>query len=234
MNKPRGTQTFWQQTDGRPKPPSLLEDAAAKVCIVGAGIAGLTTAYLLNRAGQSVIVLDDGPVAGGETGRTTAHLSNALDCRYSSVERLHGEKGAQLAAESHSQAIDTIENIVAREGIDCDFERLNGYLFVPPGESTEILRKELEATRRAGLLNVSLLARAPLDGFNTGPCLCFPNQAQFHPLKYMTALALSSNARAASLPELMLPRSKVVPLRRSRLTGHRCAPSMLWLPRTPR
>ena len=86
MNELQGTQTLWQQTNDRAKPPSLLEDAGAKVCIVGAGIAGLTAAYLLNRAGQSVIVLDDGPVAGGETGRTTAHLSNALDCRYCSIE----------------------------------------------------------------------------------------------------------------------------------------------------
>ena len=189
MSEYRGTKSFWQQTDDRPKPPGLLEDAMAKVCIVGAGIAGLTTAYLLNRAGQSVIVLDDGPIAGGETCRTTAHLSNAIDRRYSSIEWLHGEKGAQLAAESHSQAIDAIENIVATEGIDCDFERLNGYLFAAPGESTEILHRELKAARRAGLLEVSLLARAPLDWFDTGPCLCFPNQAQFHPLKYMTALA---------------------------------------------
>ena len=136
MSEYRGTKSFWQQTDDRPKPPSLLEDAMAKVCIVGAGIAGLTTAYLLNRAGQSVIVLDDGPIAGGETCRTTAHLSNAIDRRYSSIEWLHGEKGAQLAAESHSQAIDAIENIVATEGIDCDFERLNGYLFAAPGKGS--------------------------------------------------------------------------------------------------
>ena len=189
MSESRGTQTFWQQTDGRAHPPGLLEDATAKICIVGAGIAGLTTAYLLSRAGHSVIVLDDGPIAGGETGRTTAHLSNAIDRRYSSIEQLHGEKGARLAAESHSHAIDAIENIVATERIDCDFERLNGYLFVPSGESTEILNRELEAAHRAGLVEVSLLARAPLDWFNTGPCLCFPSQAQFHPLKYMTALA---------------------------------------------
>jgi glycine/D-amino acid oxidase-like deaminating enzyme/nitrite reductase/ring-hydroxylating ferredoxin subunit len=189
MSESRGTKSFWQQTDDRPRPPSLLEDTTAKVCIVGAGIAGLTTAYLLNQAGHSVIVLDDGPIAGGETGRTTAHLSNAIDRRYSSIEWLHGEKGARLAAESHSKAIDAIERIVAAEGIDCDFERLNGYLFATPGESTQVLQGELEAARRAGLLEVSLLPRAPLDWFNTGPCLCFPNQAQFHPLKYLTALA---------------------------------------------
>ena len=169
MSESRGTKSFWQQTDDRPKPPSLLEDAMAKVCIVGAGIAGLTTAYFLNRAGHSVIVLDDGPIAGGETGRTTAHLSNAIDRRYSSIEWLHGRKGAQLAAESHTQAIDAIENIVTTEGIDCDFERLNGYLFAPPGESTQILQRELDAAHRAGLADVSLLPKAPLDWFNTGP-----------------------------------------------------------------
>ena len=195
MSEPSGTRSYWQQADERPKPPRLLEDATTQVCIVGAGIAGLTTAYLLNRAGHSVIVLDDGPIAGGETGRTTAHLSNAIDRRYSSIERLHGERGARLAAESHSQAIDAIENIVATEGIDCDFERLNGYLFAPPGESTEILHRELKAARRAGLLEVFLLPRAPLDWFNTGPCLCFPNQAQFHPVKYVTALAAAIEQR---------------------------------------
>ena len=199
MNESRGTQSFWQHTDNRPKPPSLLEDATAEVCIVGAGIAGLTTAYLLNRAGHSVIVLDDGPIAGGETGRTTAHLSNAIDRRYSSIEWQHGEKGAQLAAESHSKAIDEIEKIIATEGIDCDFERLNGYLFVPPDESTETLQRELKAARRAGLIEVSLLARAPLDWFDTGPCLCFPSQAQFHPLKYMTALAAAIEQRGGRI-----------------------------------
>ena len=189
MNESRSTQSFWQQTSDRPKPPSLLEDATTQVCIVGAGIAGLTTAYLLNQAGHSVIVLDDGPIAGGETGRTTAHLSNAIDRRYSSIEGLHGEQGARLAAESHTQAIETIEKIVATEGIDCEFERLNGYLFAPPGEPIEVLHRELKAARRAGLLEVSLLPKAPLDWFNTGPCICFPNQAQFHPVKYVTALA---------------------------------------------
>jgi NADPH-dependent 2,4-dienoyl-CoA reductase/sulfur reductase-like enzyme len=77
VRESRGTQCFWHQPDNRA--PSLLEDARAEVCIVGGGIAGMTTAYLLNRAGHSVIVLDDGPIAGSETGRTTAHLSNAID-----------------------------------------------------------------------------------------------------------------------------------------------------------
>src|SRR3954452_21333719 len=92
-------------------PPPLDQDQHADVCIIGAGIAGITTAYLLARVGKRVIVLEDGAVGGGETGRTTAHLSNALDDRYHVLERVHGAEGARLAAASHSAAIDLIETI---------------------------------------------------------------------------------------------------------------------------
>jgi glycine/D-amino acid oxidase-like deaminating enzyme len=95
------------------------------------GSPGLTTAYLLGREGEGVVVLDDGPIGGGETGRTTAHLASALDDRFTELERLHGEIGAKLAAESHAAAIDRIEAIVRDEHIDCDFERLDGFLFNP-------------------------------------------------------------------------------------------------------
>src|SRR2546423_9922407 len=128
---------------------ALAEDARADVCVVGAGIAGMTPAYLLAREGKSVAVVDDGPVGGGMTGRTTAHLVNALDDRYFELERLHGGRGARLAAESHTAAIDRVEAVVAEEKIDCDFERLDGYLFVPPGDAEKILDHELEAAHRA-------------------------------------------------------------------------------------
>ncbi len=93
----------------------LATNEQADVCVVGAGMAGLTTAYLLGRAGKSVVVLDDGPIVSGETERTTARLVTALDDRYVELERLHGEKGARLAAESHAAAIDQIERIVQEE-----------------------------------------------------------------------------------------------------------------------
>jgi glycine/D-amino acid oxidase-like deaminating enzyme/nitrite reductase/ring-hydroxylating ferredoxin subunit len=169
--------------------PVLADDTDADVCVVGAGIAGMTTAYLLAREGKSVVVLDDGPIGGGMTGQTTAHLSNALDDRYIEIERLHGEKGARLAAGSHTAAIDRIEAIVKEEKIDCDFERLDGYLFVPPGDAQKILDDELEAAHRAGLTDVEKVERSPLDSFDTGPALRFPRQGQFHHLKYLTGLA---------------------------------------------
>src|SRR5918992_4011911 len=110
--------SVWMATGDVPAREPLAEDTSADVCIVGAGIAGMTTAYLLAREGKNVVVLDDGPIAGGETCRTTAHLVSALDDRFFELERLHGEDGARLAAESHSAAIDRIEAIVHAEHID--------------------------------------------------------------------------------------------------------------------
>src|SRR5215471_13968214 len=166
----------------------LQADSSADVCVVGAGIAGLSTAYMLAREGKSVIVLDDGCIGGGETGRTTAHLSNALDDRYCELERLHGRERARLAADSHTTAIDTIEAIVQTEYIPCGFERLDGFLFVPPNANREQLEEEKEAAERAGLA-VEWSPCAPIEGFDTGPCLRFPRQGQFHPLKYLQGLA---------------------------------------------
>ena len=183
------TDSLWMATALPRALPPLAEDLRTDVAVIGAGIAGITTAYLLALEGRRVVVLEDGAVGGGETGRTTAHLSDALDDRYHVLERLHGEEGARLAAASHAAAIDRIESIVAAEGIACDFQRLDGYLFVPPGESLEILDAEFEAARRAGLRDLRMVPRAPVTSFNSGPCLLFPRQAQFHPLAYLGALA---------------------------------------------
>ncbi len=183
------TDSIWMATAPPATLPSLTEDLHTDVCVIGAGIAGITTAYLLAMEGRQVVVLDAGPVGGGETGRTTAHLSNALDDRYHVLERLHGQEGARLAAASHGAAIDRIESIVSAERIACDFQRLDGYLFVPPGEPLDKLDAEFEAARRAGLRDVRMVPRAPVTSFNSGPCLLFPRQAQFHPLSYLNALA---------------------------------------------
>ena len=183
------TTSLWMATADTPTYSPLDADATADVCVIGAGIAGITTAYLLTRAGKRVIVLDDGPVGGGETGRTTAHLTNAMDDRFYALERLHGERGARIAGASHGAAIDRIEAIVREEGIDCDFVRLDGYLFLAKEHGEDELRRELEAAHRAGLTEVERLDRIPKLTFDSGPVLRFPRQAQFHPLKYLAALA---------------------------------------------
>ena len=181
------TQSVWAATSKRPRATKLSADVEADVCIVGAGIAGLTTGYLLTKAGKSVVILDDGLLAGGMTEVTSAHLSDAIDDRFIEIEKWHGERGAFLAAESHSAAISRIESIVEELEIDCDFARVDGYLILAPGENPEMLDRELAAAKRAGLM-ARMVTHAPLD-YDTGPAICFPNQARFHPLKYLIGMA---------------------------------------------
>jgi glycine/D-amino acid oxidase-like deaminating enzyme/nitrite reductase/ring-hydroxylating ferredoxin subunit len=167
---------------------ALGADARADVCVVGAGMAGIMTAYLLTRAGRRVIVLDDGPIGGGETGRTTAHLSDALDDRYTGLERLHGADGARLAAHSHRLAIDLLARITEEEEIDCGFGWVDGYLFPRDGGDEGGLREELEAAQRAGV-PVEWSDAPPYAPFRSRSCLRFARQARFHPLQFLAALA---------------------------------------------
>lgn len=182
------TTSVWMDTAEVADLPAVKQDLRTGVCIVGAGIAGMTTAYLLARAGRAVVVIDDGPIGGGETGRTTAHLTAALDDRYYQIRKLHGQDGARLAAESHTAAITRIESIAALEDIDCDFERVDGYLFLGGDSTRGDLERELGAARDAGLVDVEMLDRVPFDFWDTGPALRFPRQAQFHPIKYLNGL----------------------------------------------
>ena len=183
--------TSWFANISKPlKFEKLDKNIIVDVVIVGGGIAGLSTAYILSKAGKRVALLDDGYIGSGETGHTTAHITHALDDRYFNLEKVFGIDGALLAAESHTNAIDFIEKVVSEEKILCDFERLDGYLFLGPKDDKTILEKELEATNRAGL-KTDIVTKPPLTSYDLGPSLRFPNQAQFHPLKYLAGLATS-------------------------------------------
>src|SRR5437763_15286827 len=141
------------------------------------------------RENRHVILVDDGPVGGGMTSRTTAHLVNAIDDRYIDIEKFLGEECARLTAESHTAAIHCAEEIAREHNIDCDFERVDGYLFLPPGGSVKELMEELEAIHRAGLRDVARVDSVPNTKINSDAVLRFPRQAEFHPLKYLNALA---------------------------------------------
>jgi glycine/D-amino acid oxidase-like deaminating enzyme/nitrite reductase/ring-hydroxylating ferredoxin subunit len=180
--------SLWVNTANPARSEPLQENARADVCVVGAGIAGMTTAYLLAREGRSVIVLDDGCVGCGQTGVTTAHLAYEIDSLYKEIVRLHGREGARLAYHSHRAAIDRIEAIVQLEEIDCDFKRVSGYLFPAEGHGSKEIDQELDAARIAGAV-VQRLDAAPVRGFYSGACLHFPRQAQIHPLKYLNGVA---------------------------------------------
>ena len=182
-------QSIWTATAEMPACGPLEKNLHADVCIVGGGIAGLSVAYHLVREGRRVVVLDDGPLGGGMTAMTSGHLTSMLDDRYFELEKVHGTEAIRLAADSHGAAIERIHEIVRAEAIDCDFARLDGYLFLAEGDRKETLERELDAAHRAGLTDVQLVAGGPYETWNTGPCLRFPRQGQFHPLKYLAGLA---------------------------------------------
>jgi glycine/D-amino acid oxidase-like deaminating enzyme/nitrite reductase/ring-hydroxylating ferredoxin subunit len=161
-----------------------------EVCVIGAGIAGLTTAYLLRQAGHDVEVIDAYSPGAGETGRTTAHLTAVLDDRFVQLERFFGADGARAAAASHAAAIDLIERIVRDESIECDFERLDGYLVSTRPEQDGTLREEAAAASRAGFDDLQAIDSLQLPRVSlSGPAIRFPRQATFHAGRYLRGLA---------------------------------------------
>lgn len=184
------TTPIWKSIGPAPRhspPPAGLH---TQVCVVGAGITGLSCAYELARQGKQVVVLDEGPVGAGQTERTSAHLASAIDDRFIEVERHHGIDGARAAYEANAAGIDLIERIVKAESIDCDFARLDAYLFPAATDSPDFLDRELQAAHRAGMTGVVKVDNTALAGCSLkGPALCFPAQARFQPLKYLYGLA---------------------------------------------
>ena len=150
-------------TAGTPLQPRLQDNVRTEVCIIGAGIAGLTTAYLLSREGRSVVVLDDGAIGGGMTGRTTAHLTNAFDDRYTDVEKLHGEEGARFTAESHTAAIDKVEMVCRRlRSIATRTARFTG---VQPSARTSGASSRGTPVKRLGIVRVMVRNTVPKAAF---------------------------------------------------------------------
>jgi glycine/D-amino acid oxidase-like deaminating enzyme/nitrite reductase/ring-hydroxylating ferredoxin subunit len=178
--------SYWIDSGEQVLQNPLNENLETDVVIVGGGIAGLSVAYVLARSGKQVVVVEDGYIGSGETGRTTAHFVTAVDDRYYYFEKIFGEEKTKLIAETHIAAIELVEEIIKRENIDCGFEKVNGYLFLHPTDESESLDKELNAALKAGV-KVKVHERAP-GLLRPERSLCFFDQAQFHPLHYLHGL----------------------------------------------
>ena len=173
-------------------------DRSCDVVVIGAGIAGLSTAYELSRFGRAVIVIDRGAIGRGMTARTTAHLATELDDFYSELIRTRGEEEARLYYDSQVAAVNRIEAICRDEGIDADFARIDGFLFPALLEDRAALEEEYRACRKISV-NVEWADRAPVPGIDTGKALRFPDQARFHPTKYLAGLARAILARGGRI-----------------------------------
>lgn len=167
--------------------PSLTGGARVDVCIVGAGLAGLVAAYLIARDKRSVMVVDEGALGGSAGGAEVAHLGHMIEQPFEELERTLGAAGARIAAQGCTAAIDTLQAIVRRERIACEFERLDGYAFAPAGMAGGVLEREAQAARRAGLREAE--ATAVDCGAARQACVRYPGHAHFHPHKLLAGLA---------------------------------------------
>lgn len=171
----------------------LLHDLSTEVCIVGAGIAGLSTAYHLLRSGVSnVTVVDAHSLGEGETPRSSGHLTYALDEHGVKLAHIHGKRAIRNVLRSHAEAIETIETLIKTHSIECDFKRVDGYLFESEHFGHEDLERERQLFFEAGLDGVRLMNSGPIKGmrgFEGLSCLYFPRQAQLNPALYLVGLA---------------------------------------------
>jgi glycine/D-amino acid oxidase-like deaminating enzyme/nitrite reductase/ring-hydroxylating ferredoxin subunit len=188
------SKSLWMDVDVAPEARPLEGDGRCDVVVIGSGIAGISTAYELAIRGQHVIIIDRGRIAGGITARTTAHLAPLCDDLTSEMIKLRGEEVSRAFYQSHAAAIDRIEAIQKKEKIDCDFRRLDGYLFQALNTDSKIIEDELDAVRKVGA-PVHRLVGVPLAHCDQQHVLRYPQQATFHPLKYLQGLSAVITAK---------------------------------------
>lgn len=177
--------SLWEETVQIPKRQTAEGLYEREVVVIGAGITGILTAWQLQRAGKQVAILEAGRIAGGQTGRTTAKITSQHGLLYSRLAGNMGYTYARLYAEANQQAIEEYERIISEKGIDCDFQRMPSYLY--SAENEELLQKEAETAAALGIL-AEFVKTAELP-FRIAGAVRFANQAQFHPLKFILALA---------------------------------------------
>jgi len=179
--------SFWLLTTPDTDYPGLEGEVEADVCVIGGGIVGLTAAALLKREGKTVAVVESKRIVRGATGYTTAKVTSGHGAIYGDLEDNFGASGARIYAESNEAAIARVAQFVEEDGIDCDFERKANYVFAESRDEVPQLKKEVEAAKRAGL-DVTFTGETSLP-FEVAGAVRLENQAQFHPRKYLLALA---------------------------------------------
>jgi glycine/D-amino acid oxidase-like deaminating enzyme/nitrite reductase/ring-hydroxylating ferredoxin subunit len=182
-----GGRSFWLATTPETDYPALADSVSVDVAVVGAGITGITAAILLKEAGKTVAVIDSKRIVQGATGYTTAKVTAGHGASYTKIRKAFGENGIRSYARANEAALDWIAKLVEANRIDCDFERKTNYVYAESEDEVAQLRQEAEVERQAGLAS-RLVDETPLP-FPVAAALRLENQAQFHPRKYLLALA---------------------------------------------
>jgi glycine/D-amino acid oxidase-like deaminating enzyme/nitrite reductase/ring-hydroxylating ferredoxin subunit len=214
------TTPYWLDTAKIRTFPALGEDIRVDVLIVGGGITGLTTAYLLKEAGLTVAVAERDQLAMVDTGHTTAHLTHVTDLRFHQMAKNFGKDHAQAAWDAGAAAIDQIEELVRKERIECEFTRVPGYLHAPVSGGT---KDERESFREDAALAIELgFDAAYLDSVPKMqmPGVRFANQAKFHPRKYLASLAAAIPGKGSHVFEETAIATFDADKHRARANGH--------------
>jgi glycine/D-amino acid oxidase-like deaminating enzyme/nitrite reductase/ring-hydroxylating ferredoxin subunit len=196
-----GTIPYW--TDSAPFPTfaPIDRDIDVDVVIVGGGITGLTAAYLLLTAGKSIALVERGKCVEVDTGHTTAHVTMVTDTRLSELVRRFGRSHAQAVWDAGLAALDQIDRIVEEQKIDCAFDWVDAYLHssqqAPEAGEIESLKEDAALARELGF-DAVFVADVPFAG---GQGVRFPDQARFHPRKYLAGLAAAVRAKGGEIFE---------------------------------
>ncbi len=181
---------FWIDSAPIKRFPALRTNINVDVLVIGAGITGITTAYLLKKTGVTIGLIERERVASIDTGHTTAHLTFITDTQLHELADNFGNDHAQAAWDAGAAAIDEIERIVQEEEIQCEFTRAPGYLHACVNGFSEVeissLEKEARLAAKLGF-DATYLERVP---YFSVPGVHFPNQAKFHPRKYLRSLVM--------------------------------------------
>ncbi|HCT78928.1 MAG TPA: FAD-dependent oxidoreductase [Micromonosporaceae bacterium] len=187
MGLPGTAESYWMQSSGATEHDPLLAETNVDVAVVGGGIAGLCTAWELTKAGRAVAVLDAGRIAAGVTGNTTAKLTALHSLIYGDLTSSFGEQAAAQYASSQQDAVEHVAHTAAELNIDCDLERLPAFTYTTSADHVDRMAAEAEAAAKAGL-PASFVNETGLP-YPVAAAVRVDNQAQFHPRKYLLALA---------------------------------------------
>jgi glycine/D-amino acid oxidase-like deaminating enzyme/nitrite reductase/ring-hydroxylating ferredoxin subunit len=194
--------SYWNTNAHLPHYPKLDRDLDADVVVIGGGLTGLTTAYLLKRAGRRVVLLERGRLAGVDTNSTTAHLTCVVDLPPSSLIKTFGEDHARAVWDAGMAAISQIADTLDDEGVDANFKWVRGYLHAPVAamereDSQHMLQQEAEAAAKLGF-DARFVERAP---FVDRPALEIDHQARFDPVPYLKRMASVVDADGSAIYE---------------------------------
>ena len=180
-------ESYWLASTDRTNYPALEKDIKVDVAIAGGGMAGITAAYMLKKAGMRVAVIEADRILQGTTGHTTAKITSQHSLIYNRIKKYMGEERARQYAEANESAIKTIYGLIESEGIDCDFHWEPAYTFTLTDSYVQKVADEANVAESLGI-KATYIENTPLP-FKVKAAVRFEDQARFHPRKYLLALA---------------------------------------------